>query len=287
MALSTEDKNFVNTSIAEGTKLMSSVHYDLAVDWCRIFANSILKVSRKIGVVIRLIPKNDCFWISIEPSYNYLGESSDNLPLIGYDFHYFIDDEEFQLFTSVGARNAFYNQRLFPKLNNSKNISAIVDNYSDCVFEPKVRFNKIHSFIWTNIKNYDEHGGSFNDLKELLDIFCKDGIYFPSMTKDQCIDKLDQLGQDFHVKDYGCINWGIDELNGSRRNEYNVLEYFNIITPSINCKKFLAEDPATIAEFERQLEQHIIGMILIDLIYREDPRVVEKIKKLIDRIRAD
>lgn len=188
----------------------------------------------------------------------------------------------------VGARNAYYNQRLFPKLNNPKNIQAIVDNYSPCDFEPKVRFNKISKFIWASIKPSETCGGSFDDLKEILDIFCQDGIYFPSMTKKQCIDKLNQLGQDFHVKDYGAINWGINELNSSRRNDYNVLEYLNIFTkPPINCKKFLAEDPTTMAEFERQLEQHIIGMILIDLINREDPRVVEKIKKLIDKIRAD
>lgn len=85
MAISTADKNFIDTSIDEGTKLMPSVHHNLAVDWCRIFANSILKVARKIGVVIWLTPKGDCFWISIEPSYNYSGESINNLAIVEYD----------------------------------------------------------------------------------------------------------------------------------------------------------------------------------------------------------
>ena len=61
----------------------------------------------------------------------------------------------------------------------------------------------------------------------------------------------------------------LDKLHKSTRDHFNVLEYFNIVTePHINCELFLAEDPATIAEFEAQIERNIKGMLLIDKIYQ-------------------
>ena len=97
------------------------------------------------------------------------------------------------------------------------------------------------------------------------------------MTPVDCMTKLNSLGM--------TSGDAIDKLKRYRYKDYNWLEHLNIVTePPIKCELFLAKGPATLAEFERQLAQHIIGMILLDLIFREDPDTVIKIKGLLDKI---
>ena len=77
----------------------------------------------------------------------------------------------------------------------------------------------------------------------------------------------------------------INKLKRYRYPDYNVLEYVTIVAKSlIKCELFLKRDPATLAEFERQLLILIILMILLDLIFNEDPDTVEKIMELVERL---
>lgn len=255
MGIKTSDSDFVKQVITEGRKLIKIPQEKLAVAWSKIFAQSLLKVAKKLSVEIELNPHSDCFWIRIKAAKCYTEEASDNMDIIGFDYHYFADEKEFSLFTSVGCRHSWYNQYLFPKLRGCPDfIRKIEKIYAPCYFDRMIRFNRISEFIYAYIKDYDLLADYLNDV-------CRDGIYSKRATPDECIRKLNSLG----------VTSGdaIDKLNNSSRDYFNVLEYLNIVTaPPINCNLFLAEDPATIAEFEAQIERHIKGMILIDLIYQ-------------------
>ena len=277
MSITTSEANFVERVTLEGRTLMITVtgreSDDRFAKWCRIFADSILKVAKKLGIEVELYVHNDCFWIRIKASsrYNYTEEgnenlqtigtyteeSSNNMDIIGFDYHHFVEngDEYFWLFTSVGCRKCWYNKYLFPKLRGELDfIRQIEKIFAPCHFDRMIRFNKIAAFIFAYIKEY-------KSLQDYLNEVCHDGIYFPSMTPDECIEKLNGLGV--------TEGYAIDKLETTRRREFNVLEYFNIVTePHINCELFLAEDPATIAEFEAQIERNIKGMLLIDKIYQ-------------------
>ena len=99
---------------------------------------------------------------------------------------------------------------------------------------------------------------SYNTLADYLKVILADGIYHSSVTGQYCIDKL--LAWGFPA------NESVSSLTPYR--EYNWLEYLKITTPLIDIKLFLAEDSATMAELERQIEQHFIGMSLLDYIYQ-------------------
>ena len=271
MGIKTSDPDFVNRVVVKGKELIKIPQEERAVKWSSIFARSILKVANKLGVEIELKVKGDCFWIYIinvnENLYAsaYTEESAKNMAIIGFDYHHFVDDEYFWLLTSVGCNNSYYNQLLFPNLCKCPDlIRQIEATYQPCHFERHIRFNRISAFIYAYIKEY-------SSLKNYLDDVCKGGIYFPEMTPDECIGKLNTLGVTEKLNSRGepDKNDPINKLRNSNRDFFNVLEYLWIVTePPINCELFLAEDPGTIAEFEAQIERHIKGMILIDSIYR-------------------
>lgn len=219
--------------------------------WCETFAESLLKVQERLGIIIDVVPRGNCIWITILPSGTYSGESSANLDIVGFDYYEYW--EEFFLITVVGFRNYWYNAFLYKKLLANPNFIADIENhYSDCRFDRQVRFNKCSATFYATITSYDKLGDYLTDVGN--------NIYFPSLTPRDCITKLNGFG----------VTEGdaIDKLKRYRFANYNWLEYLHIVSKTpINCELFLKKDSATIAEFERQIEQHLRGMILIDNIF--------------------
>lgn len=232
--------------------LAAAAQTSIPTVWCKIFARSLLKVESRLGITLEVVPREDkCLWIKILPSEGfYSAESSDNLDIVGFDYHE--DLEEISLITVVGFRNYWYNVKLYRKLlANPKYIADIENIYNDCCFERQIRFNKFKETFYQTITRYD----TLDDYLAAVG----NGIYFKSLTPSDCITKLNGLG----------VTKGdtIAKLRQYRYEDYNWLEYLHIVSKTpINCKLFLNQDPATIAEFERQIEQYLRGMIFIDKI---------------------
>ena len=252
----TQDKDFIDEVKEAGAQV------SIPAKWCEIFAKSLIKVAKKLGIVVEVIPKDKCLWIiiiSLEENFakpSFSDDSRKNLDIVGFDYH--SELETFELITVVGFRNCNYNQKLFPYLRHNPHLTvAIEKHYSPCHFDRQIRFNSKAATFYQFIETYKSLGDYIRDV-------CNDGIYFNPLTKSECIARLKKLG----VTESETIK----KLNRFRFKEYNWLEYLHIPTePSINCQSFLDEDPATIAEFERQLEVHLTGMIKIDKIYRSIP----------------
>lgn len=255
--------------------LLVSKETDMPVFWVQIFAECVQRVADRLGVELEARPGGRGHCIFITPKT--LGDSNDsitNLNFAGFDYARAWEQpgHAFDMYTVIGVNNNWYNRRLFPKLNDPNLIKIVEDIYRLCCFRRLIRINKAANTFYAFIKDYD-----CKSLADCLRDALASGIWFPNMKPADCITKLNSLG---------VINGdAIDKLKRYRYKDYNWLEHLNIVTePPIDCKLFLARDPATLAEFERQLEQHIVGMILLDLIYREDRRVALKIKALIDKM---
>ena len=222
--------------------------------WCQIFAQSLQKVESRLGITLDVVPRKDkddnwCLWIIILPP-SISRESSANLDIVGFDYHEYL--EEFCLITVVGFRNYWYNERLYRKLRTNPNhIAAIENQYKGCHFDRQIRFNRISDTFYATIKSYNKLGDYLKDVGN--------NVFIRSLTPEDCIQKLNGLG----VTEGDAIG-KLDR----RSKEHNWLEYLHIVSETpINCKLFLEQDPATIAEVERQIEQYLRGMILIDKIY--------------------
>ena len=246
---------------------------NMPVEWCQIFANCVQNVANRLGVELEARPGGRGHCIFITPKIlGYSGNSITNLNFAGFDYGTAWEKpgHAFDMFTAVGVNNYWYNQRQFPKLDDSALIKMLEDIYRPCRFRRMIRIKKAAMMLCETIHDY-------TSLADCVKDALASGIWFPYMTPAACIKKLNSLG----------VTNGdvIDKLRRYRFKDYNWLEYLHIVTePPIDCKLFLAKDPATLAEFERQMAQHIVGMILLDLIYREDRHVAFKIKKLIDAI---
>jgi len=233
--------------------LAAAAQTSIPTVWCKIFARSLLNVESRLGIALDVVPREDkCLWIKILPSRTYSAASSDNLDIVGFDYHE--DLEEIFLITVVGFRNCWYNVKLYKKLLANPNFIADIENaYKNCRFERQIRFNRIRATFYQTITRYDTLGDYLAAVGN--------NIYFKSLTPSACITKLNSLG----------VTEGdtTDKLGRYRYEDYNWLEYLHIVSKTpINCKLFLNQDPATIAEFERQIEQYLRGMILIDKIYQ-------------------
>lgn len=248
---------------------------NIRVSWVQIFAECVQNVADRLGVELDARPGGKGHCIFITPKT--LGNSKDsitNLNFAGFDYARAWEQpgHAFEMYTVVGVKNYWYNQRMYPKLNNSALIKMVEDIYRPCFFSRLIRINKAAMTFQATIHDY-------MSLADCVQDALKSGIWFSCMTPADCIKKLNSLG----------VTSGdaIDRLRRYKFKDYNWLEYLSIVTkPPIDCKLFLARDPATLAEFERQMAQHIVGMILLDLIYREeDRRVALKIKALIDKMR--
>lgn len=248
------------------------------VEWCRIFADAVQRVENRLGVPLDADRggKNHCIFI-FPKSLSYSKESIRNLNFAGFDYcgAWEQPGHAFDMSVVVGVKNDWYNTRLFKKLKENPTLIDIIEDFIK-KFCPKfrlsrqIRFNKIAMTFYAWIKDYTSLANYINDVNA-------SGIYFPRMTPNQSITKLNSLG----------VTSGdaIDKLKKYQYKEYNWLEYLTIVANSpIDCKLFLKEDPDTIAEFERQLLLLIILIILIDLIFREDPDTVKIIEELIEKI---
>ena len=248
---------------------------NMPVEWCQIFANCVQRVADRLGVELEARPGGRGHCIFITPkTLGYSGNSITNLNFAGFDYGtaWKQPGHAFEMYTVVGVNNYWYNQRQFPKLDDPYLIKMLEDIYRPCCFRRLIRINKAAMSFFVKIKDYTSLADCVKDAR-------KSGIWFPRMTPTDCIKKLNSLG----------VTSGdaIDKLRGFKFKDYNWLEHLNIVTSvPIDCKLFLAKDPATLAAFERQMAQHIVGMILLDLIYREYRRVALKIKALIDKMRS-
>ena len=228
--------------------LAAAAQTSIPTVWCKIFAQSLLNVENRLKITLDVVPREDkCLWIRILPSGTYSAASSENLDIVGFDYHE--DLEEIFLITVVGFRNYWYNRALYNKLRAYPKFFADIENaYKNCCFERQIRLNKFKATFYATIKRYDTLGDYLAAVGN--------NIYFPSLTPRNCIARLNGLG----VTEGDAIN----KLRRSHREDYNWLEYLHIVSKTpINCKLFLKQDPATIAEFERQIEQYLRGMILI------------------------
>ena len=172
-------------------------------------------------------------------------------------------------------KNSWFNKYLLPKLKKDPKWVKIIEKIMKKIFPEfhiarGIRFNKASNTFYASIKDHNTFGDYIDDIRA-------DKIYDPCMTPAECIRKLNALG----VTDGDAIS----KLKSYRYPDYNVLEYVTIVAKSlIKCELFLKRDPATLAEFERQLLILIILMILLDLIFNEDPDTVEKIMELVERL---
>lgn len=247
---------------------------NIHVKWCQIFADCVQRVADRLGVELdaRSGGKGNCIFITPK-TFSNSKDSITNLNFAGFDYARAWEQpgHAFEMYTVVGVNNYWYNQRMYPKLNDPALIKMVEDIYRPCCFRRIIRINKANMTFYEKINDY-------TSLADCIQDALKSEIWFSYMTPADCIKKLNSLG----------VTSGdaIDRLSRYKFKDYNWLEYLNIVTePPIDCKLFLAKDPATLAEFERQMAQHIVGMILLDLIYREDRRVALKIKALIDKMR--
>ncbi|MBQ3337851.1 MAG: hypothetical protein IJG80_10655 [Selenomonadaceae bacterium] len=255
--------------------LLVSKETDIPVFWVQIFAECVQRVADRLGVELdtRSGGRGHCIFITPQ-SFGYSADSITNLNFAGFDYAraWKQPGHAFDMYTVIGVNNNWYNRRLFPKLNDPNLIKIVEDIYRPCCFRRLIRINKAANTFYAFIKDYD-----CKSLADCLRDALASGIWFSYMTPVDCMTKLNSLGM--------TSGDAIDKLKRYRYKDYNWLEHLNIVTePPIKCELFLAKDPATLAEFERQLAQHIIGMILLDLIFREDRRVALKIKALIDKM---
>ena len=245
------------------------------VEWCRIFADAVQRVENRLGVPLDAERggKNHCIFI-FPKSLSYSKESIRNLNFAGFDYWGAWEQpgHAFDMSVVVGVKNDWYNNRLFKKLKENPTLIDIIEDFIK-KFCPKfrlsrsIRFNKIAMTFYAWIKDY-------TSLKDYIKDVNASGIYFPRMTPAQCITKLNSLGV--------TSGEAIDKLKKFRYKEYNWLEYLCIVADSpIKCKDFLEGDTA---EFERQLLLLLILIILIDLIFRENPDTVKIIEELIEKI---
>ena len=168
-----------NKTLAAGAQM------SIPTVWCETFAESLLKVQERLGIIIDVVPHGNCIWIIILPSGTYSGASSDNLDIVGFD--YYEDLEEFFLITVVGFRNYWYNASLYKKLLANPNFIANIEKaYSGCRFDRQVRINKFRATFYATIKSYDTLSDYLNAVG--------DNVYFPSFTPRYCIEKLNDLG---------------------------------------------------------------------------------------------
>lgn len=250
-----------------------SPNTNFPVEWCRIFAECVQNVENRLGVPLtaRVGGKSNCIFVL--PKEISL-ESIENLNFAGYDYNpdWLNDDTDFEMYTVVGVSRNWYNQHLFKKLkDNPKLIRIIIEIiYLPHHFARMVRINRMAMTLGRFIKDY-------NSLEDYIRDVCDDGIYLNPLDKSECIARLNKFGVTS-----GCP---IDNLLRYKFKNYNWLEYLTIVTePKINCRRFINKDSETLAEFEKQLAQHVIIMIVIDLIFTDDPDTVAKVKKLIEEL---
>ena len=243
--------------------------------WCQIFAEAVQRVENRLGVPLDASVGGKDHCIFVFPKSLVSKESVTNLNFAGFDYWHAWEQPShaFDMCIVIGVKNSWFNTYLLPKLKKNPELVKIIEDIMKKIcpefyIDRMIRFNKMANTFSAWIKDYDTFGDYIDDIRA-------DEIYNPCMTPAECLRKLNGLG----------VTEGdaIDKLKRYRYSDYNVLEYVKIVAnSSIECGLFLKRDPATLTEFERQLLILIILMILLDLIFNEDPDTVEIITKLIE-----
>ena len=227
--------------------------------WCGIFAKELLKVADKLKITLEVGTEyNEKLSISVVSAENFI--------TILFRNEYGLT---FNLVSVVGFRDGSRNQIFFSGLlfnselveliakdllkcpvDNIKSVSKIEKCYSPCRFYRHVRLNKFNINFCRFVSRYES-------LEEYLKAIGDDGIYFNELTPEECIARLNKLGIKYSLT--------IDNLRRYKVENYDWTEYLHIMTePGFNYELFLAGDCPTLMEFEKQLSQHINGIILID-----------------------
>lgn len=252
--------------------------------WSQVFAEACLKAESRLGFELdaKLSGNGHCIWIIVKPSLNFSEKSSSNLNITGLDYYEAIKYEDLAFQTQVGFRNYWYTERLFPKLIEYRAIIELLIKvlYPSCQFYRKLRFTR--TFYTPGIESYPNTAALFNHLQNIVN---KKEIFIRDQKSADVISRLENLRPSNNAE----INKHRKDLLskfGSKDNHktYNWFDHFEISTLPLNLNKLLQREPETIKELERQIEFHVLIMIIIDLICEEDPKTVARVILLIDII---
>ena len=214
--------------------------------WCQIFAEAVQRVEDRLGIPLDASVGGKDHCIFIFPKSLVSKASVTNLNFAGFDYwHAWAKpDHAFDMYIVIGVKNSWFNKYLLPKLKKDPKWVKIIEKIMKKIcpefhIARGIRFNKASNTFYASIKDHNTFGDYIDDIRA-------DKIYDPCMTPAECIRKLNALG----VTDGDAIS----KLKSYRYPDYNVLEYVTIVAKSlIKCELFLKRDPATLAEFERQL----------------------------------
>ena len=261
--------------------LKAATQTHIPADWSQIFAEACLKAESRLGfeLDVKLSGNGHCIWVIVKPSLNFSDKSSSNLNITGLDYYEAIKYEDLSFQTQVGFRNYWYNELLFPKLIKYRAIIELIIEtfYPSCQISRKLRLTR--TFYSPNIEDYPSTDALFNHLQNIVN---KKEIFIRSLKSADVISRLKNLRPSNDA-----------EINASRKNllskfdsnnnhkRYNWFEYFQLSTPPLNLSKLLKRESATIKELEKQIEFHVLIMIIIDLICEDDPKTVARVILLI------
>ena len=264
--------------------LNAATQTPIPTNWSQIFAEACLKAESRLGFELeaKVSGNGHCIWIIVKPALNFSEKSASNLNITGLDYYETVKYEDLTFETQVGFRNYWYTERLFPKLIRYRAIIELIISvfYPSCTFYRKLRFTR--TFYSPNIENYPNTAALFNQLQNIVN---KKEIFIRNQSSADVISRLENIPPS-----------KVAEINGYRRDliskferndnhkRYNWFEYFEISTPSLDLSKLLERDPETIEELEKQIEFHVLIMIIIDLICEEDPETVLRVIVLLEII---
>lgn len=253
-------------------------------DWSQILSEACLKAESRLGFELDAKPSgnNNCIWIIVKPSLNFSEKSSSNINITGLDYYETIKYEDLTFETQVGFRNYWYNELLFPKLIKYRAIIELIINtlYPSCQFYRQLRFAR--TFYASNIENYPSTAALFEHLENIVD---KKEIFIRNQKSADVISRLKNLrpSNNAEINKYRADLLSKFNPNDNHKNYY-WFEYFKISTLPLNRSKLLKRDSATIKELEKQIEFHVLIMIIIDLICEDNPETVARVIMLIDII---
>ena len=254
--------------------IIAQLGSNVNVRWRQIYSNALLQVESQLGITLQATVNrtNDCLFVGVK------SDTWDNLHINGIDWHEDLRKDVINVV--VGIKNYWFNEQFLPKLRaNGKYIDAIIKHYSQCGFkfhfERWVRLNSKQQKLFVYIKEYP---GTRQGLEDYLRDVTKSGVWRRSMSPEDCIAELQKLGVPNN-------NGNIGKLRRWNFKSYGWLEYLQIaVLPPISVPLLLEDDPATINLLYEQLKVQIVALILLALIYREDPDTVRKIEKLLEKL---
>ena len=261
--------------------IIAQLGSNVDVRWRQICSNALLQVESQLGITLQATVNraNNCLFVGVK------SDTWDNLHINGIDWHE--DLREDVINVVVGIKNYWFNEKFLWKLfRNRKYIDVIIDYYSKCGFEFHferwVRLNSKQQKLFVYIKEYP---GTRQGLEDYLRDVTASEVYCPSMSPEDCIAELQKLGVPSVRKSPKDEETVIEKLKRYNFKSYGWLEYLQIaVRPPISVPLLLEGDHATFDQLYNQLKTQIVALILLALIYREDPDTVRKIEKLLEKL---